>query len=128
MKIEREWRERLQESIVHDRETISNLRQDNEFLKHVSSDYDNLRQDNERLREQVKEGEKTMEELGQQLSSSKLQVNAMKDEASSVGSTWQSNAEAAKCKICDKDFTMARRRHHCRYNENRFKPYSVLSR
>jgi len=114
LKIEREWRERLQESIVHDRETISNLRQDNEFLKHVSSDYDNLRQDNERLREQVKEGEKTMEELGLQLSSSKLQVNAMKDEASSVGSTWQSNAEAAKCKICDKDFTMARRRHHCR--------------
>jgi len=114
LKIEREWRERLQESIVHDRETISNLRQDNEFLKHVSSDYDNLRQDNERLREQVKDGEKTMEELGQQLSSSKLQVNAMKDEASSVGSTWQSNAEAAKCKICDKDFTMARRRHHCR--------------
>lgn len=114
LKIEREWRERLQESIVQDREKISNLKQDNDFLKHVSSDYDNLRQDNERLREQVKEGEKTMEELGQQLSWSKLQVNAMKDEASSVGSTWQNDSEAANCKICDKEFSLGRRRHHCR--------------
>ena len=78
MKIEREWRERLQESSVTDRETIFSLKQDNEFLKQVSSDYDNMRLDNERLREQVRDGELTLEELGQQLSWSKLQVTTMK--------------------------------------------------
>ena len=78
VKIEREWRERLQESSVTDRETISSLKQDNEFLKQVSSDYDNLRQDNERLREQVRDGELTLEEMGQQLSWSKLQLSSLK--------------------------------------------------
>ena len=78
VKIEREWRERLQETSVTDRETISSLKQDNEFLKQVSSDYDNLRQDNERLREHVKDGELTLEEMGQQLSWSKLQLSSMK--------------------------------------------------
>ena len=78
VKIEREWRERLQESSVTERETIFSLKQDNEFLKQVSSDYDNMRLDNERLREQVRDGELTLEELGQQLSWSKLQVTTMK--------------------------------------------------
>ena len=78
VKIEREWRERLQETSVSDRETISSLKQDNEFLKQVSSDYDNLRQDNERLREQVRDGELTLEEMGQQLSWSKLQLSSLK--------------------------------------------------
>eukprot|EP00091_Calanus_sinicus_P010621 TRINITY_DN24562_c0_g1_i1.p1 TRINITY_DN24562_c0_g1~~TRINITY_DN24562_c0_g1_i1.p1 ORF type:complete len:293 (-),score=100.98 TRINITY_DN24562_c0_g1_i1:7-885(-) len=72
IKIERQWRERLQEASIGDKETISNLRQDNDFLKQVSADYENLRQDNDRLKEQVKEGELTLEELGQQLSWSKL--------------------------------------------------------
>eukprot|EP00092_Neocalanus_flemingeri_P025741 GFUD01027906.1.p1 GENE.GFUD01027906.1~~GFUD01027906.1.p1 ORF type:complete len:641 (+),score=192.11 GFUD01027906.1:45-1967(+) len=49
--------ERLQGSSIGDKETISNLRQDNE----------NLRLDNDRLKEQVKEGEDTLEELGQQV-------------------------------------------------------------
>ena len=78
VKIEREWRERLQESSVTDRETISSLKQDNEFLKQVSSDYDNLRQDNEKLKEQVRDGELTLEEMGQQLSWSKLQLSSLK--------------------------------------------------
>ena len=53
IKIERQWRERLQEASIGDKETISNLRQDNDFLKQVSADYENLRQDNDRLKEQV---------------------------------------------------------------------------
>ena len=65
------------------------------LYRQVSRDYDNLRQENAKLREQVtkchklwlaiiewltivnfqaKEGEQTLEELGQQLSWSKLQV------------------------------------------------------
>merc|ERR1719233_2762704 len=53
IKIERQWRERLQEASIGDKETISNLRQDNDFLRQVSADYENLRQDNDRLKEQV---------------------------------------------------------------------------
>ena len=113
LKIEREWRERLQESSVTDREAISSLKQDNEFLKQVSSDYENLRQDNSKLRDQLREGEQTLEELGQQLSWSKLQVTAMRDETSTLGE-WQQDSEATSCGICLKEFGLARRKHHCR--------------
>ena len=78
MRIERDWRTRLQENSIADRSTISELQQDNEFLKQVSSDYENMRQVNDRLKEQVKEGETTLEELGQQLSWSKLQLTTLK--------------------------------------------------
>ena len=98
LKIEREWRERLQEGSVHDRESIDHLKQEVEFLKTVASDYDNLRQDNVRLREQVRESEGTLEELGQQLSWSKLQVTAMRDEQSSAGAgEWQEDAQVSDC-------------------------------
>jgi len=113
IKIERQWRERLQEASVGDKETISNLRQDNDFLKQVSSDYENLRLDNDRLKEQVKEGELTLEELGQQLSWSKLQVDTMKEEVNVPGA-WEKDSQATNCKICTKEFSLARRRHHCR--------------
>jgi len=113
IKIERQWRERLQEASIGDKETISNLRQDNDFLKQVSSDYENLRLDNDRLKEQVKEGEQTLEELGQQLSWSKLQVDTMKEEVS-VSGAWEKDSMATNCKICTKEFSLARRRHHCR--------------
>lgn len=113
IKIERQWRERLQEASIGDKETISNLRQDNDFLKQVSADYENLRQDNDRLKEQVKEGELTLEELGQQLSWSKLQVDTMKEEVNVPGA-WEKDSMATNCKICTKEFSLARRRHHCR--------------
>ena len=63
LSIERDWRTRLQENSITDRNTISELQQDNEFLKQVSGDYENMRQDNDRLKEQVREGETTLEEL-----------------------------------------------------------------
>ena len=66
------------ETVNKMRTELTSLKQDNEFLKQVSSDYDNMRLDNERLREQVRDGELTLEELGQQLSWSKLQVTTMK--------------------------------------------------
>jgi len=113
VRIEREWRERLQESCMIDRERISSLQQENEFLKQVSTDYDHLQSDNSKLREQVKENEQTLEELGQQLSWTKLQVDSM-NEMSTVAGTWEKDSEATTCKICEKSFSVARRRHHCR--------------
>jgi len=113
IKIERQWRERLQEASIGDKETISNLRQDNDFLRQVSADYENLRQDNDRLKEQVREGELTLEELGQQLSWSKLQVDTMKEEVTVPGA-WEKDSTATNCKICVKEFNLARRKHHCR--------------
>ncbi|XP_023334538.1 RUN and FYVE domain-containing protein 2 isoform X2 [Eurytemora carolleeae] len=78
IKIEREWRERLQESSMNDRETIENLKKEMEFLKQVSNDYENIRQENLRVKELNREQDKTLEELGQQLSWTKLQMDSLK--------------------------------------------------
>jgi len=107
------WRTRLQENSVADRNTISDLQQDNQFLKQISADYENMRQDNDKLKEQVREGESTLEELGQQLSWSKLQLRTLKDE-SSVSGVWQEDSAVSSCKICEKEFGLSRRKHHCR--------------
>merc|ERR1712013_894429 len=53
LKIEREWRERLQEASVTDKESLAAAKQEIDFLRQVSRDYDNLRQENAKLREQV---------------------------------------------------------------------------
>ena len=113
LSIERDWRTRLQENSVADRSTISDLQQDNQFLKQISADYENMRQDNDKLKEQVREGESTLEELGQQLSWSKLQLSTLKDE-SSVSGVWQEDSAVSSCKICEKEFGLSRRKHHCR--------------
>lgn len=115
VKIERGWRERLQEAHESDQETISSLKQETDFLRQVQGDYDHLRQENSRLRETVKEGDQTLEELGQQLSWSKLQVDTMKEEVVGVVSAgWEEDSKATNCKFCTKDFNLARRKHHCR--------------
>jgi len=114
-RIEKEWRVRMQEVQAYDKETISSLRQEVEFLSQVSTEYESVRQENLRLREQVKESEQTMEELGQQLSWSKLQADTMKEEVLVPGmATWEKDDKATSCKQCSKEFSIARRKHHCR--------------
>ena len=61
----------------------------------------------------VAENELTLEELGQQLSWSKLKVDTMQEMAVVPG-TWEKNEEASSCKICGREFSLARRKHHCR--------------
>merc|ERR1719383_204703 len=109
LKIEREWRERLQETNVSDREAITKLKQETEFLRQVSNDYENLRRENGRLREMSRESDKTLEELGQQLSWNKLQLDSMKEETQVAGA-WERDSDALACKICAKDFSIARRK------------------
>lgn len=113
VRIEREWRERLQETSMLDRDKISSLKQENDFLKKVSTDYDNVQSDNLKLRDQVKENELTLEELGRELSWTKLQVDTMQEVANIPGA-WEKDKDAASCKICAKEFSLSRRKHHCR--------------
>jgi len=113
LKIEREWRERLQESCANEKEVNEQLAQEIVFLKQVSNDYENMRQENLRLKDINKDHDQTLEELGQQLSWYKLSLDNMKDE-STTGRVWEKDKEVAACKICCKEFNIARRKHHCR--------------
>ncbi|PSN57597.1 RUN and FYVE domain-containing protein 2 [Blattella germanica] len=96
LRIEREWRTSLQET-----------------MKYVS-----LQEEYYQLKEQCLEQEQTLEELGNQLSISKLQVADLKEEATrniaKVDGQWASDKEVSHCKGCSKEFNITRRRHHCR--------------
>lgn len=64
------------------------------------------------MKEQALEQEQTLEELGSQLSTSKLQLSDMKEEIhrSKVDGAWVKDKTATHCKGCKKEFILTRRK------------------
>lgn len=71
-----------------------------------------MQEDYYTLREQCLEHEQTLEELGKQLSVSKLQVSDLKEEVirNKSEGAWAQDKDATYCKSCTKDFNMTRRK------------------
>ena len=40
-------------------------------------------------------------------------------EETQVPGAWEKDSEASACKGCDKEFNIARRKHHCRYEDSK---------
>ena len=130
LKVEREWRMSLQETMQQDRERISKLQteisqlkiiaQVNIFIVQNSSmvgtvlfqKYATLQEDYYNLKEQCLEQEHTLEELGSQLSSSKLQISDLKEEVgrNRIDGAWAQDKTATHCKSCGKEFNLTRRK------------------
>lgn len=85
-----------------------------------SQKHERARQDLEQYRIRWGEAQHTLEELGIQLSVGKLQISELKEklencEKPEVSSpTWIPDKLASHCSSCCKEFTVTRRRHHCR--------------
>ncbi|XP_026330197.1 RUN and FYVE domain-containing protein 2-like isoform X2 [Hyposmocoma kahamanoa] len=118
LRIEREWRISLQESMVRDRDKISMLTQELESFKSIGQKYLMLQEEQHLLKTQYNEAQKTLEEVGATLSENKLQLQELleKEATASVDETptWASDKDATACTACAKEFTIARRKHHCR--------------
>lgn len=73
------------------------------------------RQDNESLKNTVHELELTLEEMGSKLGTSHLKMQDFKEVTKQLHEfQWESDESVTACKICLKDFNVARRKHHCR--------------
>ncbi|KAI8420918.1 hypothetical protein MSG28_008084 [Choristoneura fumiferana] len=120
LRIEREWRTSLQESMVRDRDKISMLTQEVESLKSIGQKYLSLQEEQHLLKMQYSDAQKTLEEVGATLSENKLQLaellekEALAATASEETPNWTSDKDATMCTACAKEFTIARRKHHCR--------------
>ncbi|CAM1312891.1 RUFY1 (predicted) [Pycnogonum litorale] len=115
LKIEREWRTSLQDSVITEKEKQAEYREEVERLKKYISDYDEMVTRNRYLSTRCAEHEQTLEELGGQLCKSKLEVEDYKEVNKTLKeAVWTSDKEAVNCKQCEKQFNVARRRHHCR--------------
>ncbi|XP_067616775.1 protein RUFY3 isoform X2 [Eurosta solidaginis] len=131
-RIEREWRISLQEKEVKLKEKISSLQNCIKELTDEAQQNLKLRVDLEKMRTQWSEAQITLEELGIQLSVSKLKVSELEDrerkqqqlrssdlslqspsEVASAG-IWAPDSIATHCLECKKEFSLTRRKHHCR--------------
>ncbi|EZA52929.1 RUN and FYVE domain-containing protein [Ooceraea biroi] len=132
LRLEREWRTSLQETSISNTEKISQLHQEIDQLKRVSERYLTLQDEYYALKEVCSEQERTLEELGGQLSTAKLAAADLREAAddaqrrqqqstlqeSSV--TWTNDRLVTQCKGCSREFNMTRRKHHCRNCGNIF--------
>uniref|UniRef100_A0A672Y8Q8 RUN and FYVE domain containing 2 n=1 Tax=Sphaeramia orbicularis TaxID=375764 RepID=A0A672Y8Q8_9TELE len=86
LKIEREWRQTLQNDLDRERETVAQL--STEALQ-----INGLKKVKSKLKiEDIKEANKALQ----------------------GGQVWLKDKEASHCKLCEKEFSISRRKHHCR--------------
>nr|XP_023029040.1 RUN and FYVE domain-containing protein 2-like isoform X2 [Leptinotarsa decemlineata] len=118
LKVEREWRMSLQESMQQDRERISKLQIENGQLKIIAQKFAQLQQEYYNLKDQSLEQEHTLEELGGQLRDSKLKISDLKEEVNRNRSEggWVKDNSASQCRpdniFCSSVYSFFQ--HHCR--------------
>ncbi|XP_045117500.1 RUN and FYVE domain-containing protein 2-like isoform X2 [Portunus trituberculatus] len=121
LKIEREWRQSLQETLVKDCEVKAELMQQIRELTKQQEEYQILKGAHMQLISTVENQERTLEELGAHLSESKLKMADLRDVSKSLrDAQWAPDKEASNCRLCEKEFSISRRRHHCRHCGNIF--------
>lgn len=81
--------------------------------------YGHLQEDYYTLKDHCLEQERTLEELGVQLSSSKLRISELQEEVNKnrPDGAWVKDNASSNCKSCNKEFNLTRRR--VRYSHNR---------
>lgn len=116
LKIEREWRQTLQSELERERETIAQLTAEAQQINGLKKEFHRLQDENSQLKGICEEQEQALEELGCKLSESKLKIEDIKEanKALQGGQVWLKDKDATHCKLCEKEFSISRRKHHCR--------------
>uniref|UniRef100_UPI00358FCFCB RUN and FYVE domain-containing protein 2 isoform X2 n=1 Tax=Myxine glutinosa TaxID=7769 RepID=UPI00358FCFCB len=113
IRIEREWRQALQQELQKDRQQINALQAEIRAMDTLRQELAGIREEAQKLRSVNHEQELTIRELGGKLSESKLKMEDIK-EVNKALQVWLKDREATNCKLCEKEFSIARRKHHCR--------------
>uniref|UniRef100_A0A8D3DDU3 RUN and FYVE domain containing 2 n=1 Tax=Scophthalmus maximus TaxID=52904 RepID=A0A8D3DDU3_SCOMX len=116
LKIEREWRQTLQNDLHRERETVNQLSTEALQINGLKKEFHRLQDENMQLKTICEDQEQALEELGSKLSESKLKIEDIKEanKALQGGQVWLKDKDASHCKLCEKEFSISRRKHHCR--------------
>uniref|UniRef100_A0A3B5LYL4 Uncharacterized protein n=1 Tax=Xiphophorus couchianus TaxID=32473 RepID=A0A3B5LYL4_9TELE len=116
LKIEREWRQTLQNDLDRERDMVSQLSTEALQINGLKKEFHRLQEENIQLKTICEDQEKALEELGSKLSESKLKIEDIKEanKALQGGQVWLKDKDATHCKLCEKEFSISRRKHHCR--------------
>lgn len=124
LRIEREWRSALQAKELEYKENVSKLQLKISQHSEEARKFEKTKTDFDRLRKKYNEDQQTLEELGIQLSMSKLQISDLKEKskiAEEMGNgrlmaaDWTPDQSANSCHVCTATFSITKRKHHCRY-------------
>ncbi|XP_051513958.1 RUN and FYVE domain-containing protein 1-like [Myxocyprinus asiaticus] len=112
---EKEQRQNLQRELQREQDNSAELRTQLQQLRGLQTELLELRHEKKQLQQLCEEQEKALQEMGLHLSQSKLKMEDFKEVNKALkGHAWLKDDEATKCKQCQKEFSISRRKHHCR--------------
>ncbi|XP_061783850.1 RUN and FYVE domain-containing protein 1 [Nerophis lumbriciformis] len=113
--VEREQRQNLQKALQREQDNSVELRTQLQQLQGLHSELQDLKEEKQQLQQICEQQEQALQEMGQHLSQSKLKMEDFKEVNKALkGHAWLKDDEATQCKQCQKEFSIARRKHHCR--------------
>uniref|UniRef100_A0A8B9KRF7 RUN and FYVE domain containing 2 n=1 Tax=Astyanax mexicanus TaxID=7994 RepID=A0A8B9KRF7_ASTMX len=105
LKIEREWRQTLQNDLERERETVAQLSAEAQQINALKKEFHRLQDENTQLK-----GIFTL-----CIHHIYLQIDLIYSLLFSLGGqVWLKDKDATHCKLCEKEFSISRRKHHCR--------------
>uniref|UniRef100_A0A8D0H9A2 RUN and FYVE domain containing 1 n=1 Tax=Sphenodon punctatus TaxID=8508 RepID=A0A8D0H9A2_SPHPU len=115
LKSEKEQRQTLQRELHHEKDTTALLKTELQQVEGLKKELRKLQDEKQQLEKICEEQEQALQEMGLHLSQSKLKMEDIKEVNKALkGHTWLKDDEATHCKQCEKEFSISRRKHHCR--------------
>ncbi|XP_038140528.1 RUN and FYVE domain-containing protein 1 [Cyprinodon tularosa] len=115
LRSEREQRQSLQKALQREQDNSVELRTQLQQLQGLSTELQDLKKEKKQLQQKCEQQEQTLQEMGLHLSQSKLKMEDFKEVNKALkGHAWMKDDEATHCKQCQKEFSISRRKHHCR--------------
>ncbi|XP_078267620.1 RUN and FYVE domain-containing protein 1 isoform X2 [Rhinoraja longicauda] len=115
LKAEKEQRQSLQLQLQQERDATSQLKTQLHQRSGLEKEMQRLHDEKKELQKICEEQEQALHEMGIHLSQSKLKMEDIKEVNKALkGNAWLKDDEATSCKQCEKEFSISRRKHHCR--------------
>uniref|UniRef100_A0A3P9NGB2 RUN and FYVE domain containing 1 n=1 Tax=Poecilia reticulata TaxID=8081 RepID=A0A3P9NGB2_POERE len=115
LRAEREQRQSLQKALQREQDNSTELRTQLQQLQGLHTELQDLKMEKKQLQQRCEQQEQTLQEMGLHLSQSKLKMEDFKEVNKALkGHAWMKDDEATQCKQCQKEFSISRRKHHCR--------------
>ncbi|XP_054073880.1 RUN and FYVE domain-containing protein 1 isoform X2 [Rissa tridactyla] len=115
LKSEKEQRQTLQRELHQEKDATTLLKTELQQMEGLKKELRKLQDEKQQLEKVCEEQEQALQEMGLHLSQSKLKMEDIKEVNKALkGHTWLKDDEATHCKQCEKEFSISRRKHHCR--------------
>ncbi|KAF7658431.1 hypothetical protein LDENG_00012970 [Lucifuga dentata] len=115
LRTEREQRQSMQKALQREQDNSAELRTQLQQLQGLHAELHDLKHEKQQLQQACEQQEQALQEMGLHLSQSKLKMEDFREVNKALkGHAWLKDDEATQCKQCQKEFSISRRKHHCR--------------